>query len=184
MRHLHISAGWQPPLALSDSTLVNAALTCAQTLLAILFLVSLSAQASDAVPPGVEWSALTVAQQNSLHRFQDRWSQLPPDRQTSLAEGTQYWLTMTPAQRIHTQAQLQRWHRLPPEQRSVMLDRVREFRTLLPPAQQQVRDQFQRFSRLSPERREQLKARWHALTPQQRSQASASLQRMPATHND
>ena len=184
MRHLHISADWWHPSALRDSAIVNAALTCAQILLAILFLVSLPVQASDSVPPGIDWSALTVAQHTSLHRFQDRWSQLPPDRQTSLAEGTQYWLTMTPAQRAHMQEQLQRWHSLPPEQRSVMLDRVREFRALLPPVQQRVRDQFQRFSRLSPERREQLKVRWRALTPQQRSAASAPLQRMPATHGD
>ncbi len=116
----------------------------------------------------VPWSSLSQDQQHLLSRLSGQWDQLPPQRQQSLASGSQRWLGMSPDQRTQARQRFNQWQQLPQQRRDLLRKRWEDFRSL-PSAQQQAdRDNFRKFQQLPQQRRQQLRQRWQSASPAQR----------------
>lgn len=96
------------------------------------------------------WERLTPEQRERLITpLRDRWNNEPAARARMLAHA-QRWQDMTPEERSKARSGMNRWRHMNPEQR------------------EQMRALFARMRALPPEQRAALKARWRAMTPQQR----------------
>jgi Protein of unknown function (DUF3106) len=116
----------------------------------------------------VPWSALSPDQQHLLSRLSGQWEQLPPQRQQSLASGSQRWLGMSPDQRTQARQRFNQWQQLPSQRRDQLRQRWEEFRSLPPARQQAARENFRKFQQLPQQRRQQLRQRWQSASPAQR----------------
>ena len=96
--------------------------TCAGVL-ALALLVCAPVFADESAVAGVDWSALSAPQRETLKKFEGQWSQMPPERQAALAKGSERWLSMTPEQRDQSKQRFERWRSLSPELRAQMRER-------------------------------------------------------------
>ena len=117
---------------------------------------------------GVPWNSLSQDQQHLLSRLSGQWEQLPPQRQQSLASGSQRWLGMSVEQRTQARQRFNQWQQLPDQRRDQLRKRWEEFRSLPPARQQAARENFRKFQQLPQERRQQLRQRWQKASPAQR----------------
>ena len=126
------------------------------------------AAAAPAPGAAVPWSSLSQDQQHLLSRLSGQWDQLAPQRQQSLASGSQRWLGMSPDQRTQARQRFSQWQQLPQQRREQLRQRWEEFRSLPPARQQAARENFRKFQQLPQQRRQQLRQRWQSASPAQR----------------
>jgi hypothetical protein len=128
--------------------------TLPSRVLAIALLIA-SAPLFAADPPATAkplpaWEQLTPAQRETLIApMRDRWNAQPDDR-TRMLERAQRWQQMTPEQRQRARHGMQRWEGMNPEQR------------------EQTRALFAKMRTLDEPQRKALKAKWRAMTPEER----------------
>ena len=165
MRKMSTKPGLVGALLLTGLLSVGACLpVCAQSIGAPANPPALAPAPGAAVP----WSSLSQDQQHLLSRLSGQWDQLPPQRQQSLASGSQRWLGMSPDQRTQARQRFNQWQQLPPQRRDQLRQRWEEFRSLPPARQQAARENFRKFQQLPQQRRQQLRQRWQSATPAQR----------------
>jgi hypothetical protein len=116
----------------------------------------------------VPWNSLSQDQQRLLSRLSGQWEQLPPQRQQSLASGSQRWLGMSQEQRSAARQRFNQFQKLPPQRRQMLRQRWEEFRALPPARQQADRENFRKFQSFPQQQRQQLRKRWQSASPQQR----------------
>lgn len=115
------------------------------------------AQAQDkgkppAAAPLPAWEQLTPAQRDELIApMRERWNRSPEDRQR-MYDHAHRWRLMSPEQRREARKGMQRWEQMDPQKR------------------EQMRALFERMRGMNPEDRAALKAKWRAMTPEQRKQ--------------
>lgn len=107
---------------------------------------------SEASTPMPAWEQLTQAQRDALIApLRARWND-NPDRRARMYRHAQRWLDMTPEQRERAHRGMKRWKHMDPEQRA------------------QARALFQKMRGMSKDDRDALRKRWHAMTPEQRTE--------------
>jgi len=122
--------------------------------LAVLLLVGLVAGPALATDPAPlpAWEQLSPAQREQLIApTRERWNAEPAQRRRMLERAAR-WQQMTPDQRGHAHRGMKRWEHMSPEQRA------------------HARALYSRMRTLEPAARAAFKAKWRAMTPQQRSE--------------
>lgn len=129
-----------------------------------MLLVAAPALASAAQPQALPaWDQLTPTQREQLIApTRERWNAEPEQRAEMLARA-QRWQQMTPEQRRHAHRGIKRWRHMSPEQRH------------------EARALYARMRNLDEAERGALKAKWRAMTPEQRS---AWVKANPAPEHD
>jgi hypothetical protein len=115
--------------------------------------VGASAQPAEPVPPGVvvpSWNQLDAQEQADLQPFADRWDRMPASR------------------RVHILERYQRWQQLPPEKRQAMREGLANYQRMSPEQRQKIRESIHAVRALPPDQQHALRARWRAMTPEQR----------------
>lgn len=130
------------------SFLLRSAMTLAMAAIALpVFAADPPAPAPTQLPA---WEQLTPAQREMLiSPVRERWNNQPEERQRMLHRA-QRWQQMTPEQRKRARHGMQRWEHMSPEQRD------------------QARALFAKMRTLDEDDRAALKAKWRAMTPEQR----------------
>lgn len=106
--------------------------------------------AADPAAPLPAWEQLSATQREQLIApVRERWNAEPAQRARMLNHA-QRWQQMTPEQRQRAHRGMKRWEHMNPEQRG------------------QTRALFSKMRTLEPEQRLELKAKWRAMTPEQR----------------
>lgn len=128
-------------------------------LLACLAAGPASAAAPASTSPLPAWDELSAAQREQLVApIRERWNAEPAQRQRML-ERAERWQQMTPEQRTRAHRGMKRWEHMSPEQRT------------------EARALYSRMRTLAPAERDAFKAKWKAMTPEQKK---AWLQANPA----
>jgi hypothetical protein len=127
-----------------------------------------AAAGNDAPRQPIAWSSLSSVQQHMLAPLQGQWEQMKPGRQQHLAQNAERWATLPPAHQQQIRERLARWAAMTPEERRQLRENARAFRDLTPEERAKVSAAFRKFQSLSPAERRALRARWHAMPPQQR----------------
>lgn len=120
----------------------------------LMLLGSLAAGAAVAADPVAlpAWEQLTTAQREQLIApMRERWNAEPAQRQRMLDRAAR-WQQMTPEQRKHAHRGMKRWEHMSAEQRA------------------EARALYSKSRGLDPAARKALKAKWRAMTPEQRSE--------------
>ena len=114
-------------------------------------LLGIPALACVAAPQALPaWEQLTEAQREQLLApIRERWN-AEPDERARMLERAGRWQRMSPEKRRHAHRGVERWRHMSPAQRS------------------EARALYARMRSLDTPEREALKARWRAMTPQQR----------------
>ncbi|GAB3335895.1 DUF3106 domain-containing protein [Marilutibacter aestuarii] len=124
-------------------------------LLAVLLALALSPMVVGAPPPPQGppppgWDDLTDAQRDMLVApIRERWNNEPDERHRML-ERARRWQELSPEQRARARHGRHRWEDMSPEQR------------------RQTRALFETMRSMTPEERGALKAKWRAMSPEQR----------------
>ncbi len=137
-----------------------------QLLLALLLVTVGSAVVAqdDAVP----WNSLSAEEQQLLDPLQDRWADLPADRQNMFANGSRRFIKMDPEQRARAQDRFDQWRQLPPERQQAIRSNWNHYKQLTPDQRRRLRRAGREFRDLPPEKRQELRAKWDRMTPEQR----------------
>jgi hypothetical protein len=114
------------------------------------------------------WSGLSAAQRHMLAPLHAQWSQLRPARQRRLAERALQWASLPPGHQQQIRERLRRWAAMTPAQRRQLHENARAFRNLTPAERARVSEAFRKFQSLPPAERHALRARWRAMTPEER----------------
>jgi hypothetical protein len=114
------------------------------------------------------WSGLSAAQRNMLAPLHAQWNQLRPARQHRLAERALQWAGLPPGHQQQIRERLRRWAAMTPAQRHQLRENARAFRNLTPAERAGVSEAFRKFQSLPPAERHALRARWRAMTPEER----------------
>lgn len=132
---------------------MNSCHPCSRWLSTWLLLAGLAAAPAFAAAPTTPlpaWEQLNPAQREQLIApIRERWNAEPDQRQHML-ERARRWQQMTPEQRTRAHRGMKRWEHLSPEQRT------------------QTRALYSRMRTLDPAAREAFKAKWRAMTPEQK----------------
>lgn len=127
--------------------------TFAPPLAGLLLLGGLWLQPALAADPSTlpEWDQLTAAQREQLVApIRQRWNAQPAER-AQLLERAVRWQQMTPDQRRHAHRGMNRWEHMSPEQRA------------------EARALYGSMRSLEPAERAAFKAKWRAMSPEQKS---------------
>lgn len=102
-------------------------------------------------PPLPEWDQLSAAQREQLIApIRERWNAKPTERARLLQRATR-WQQLTPEQRKHAHRGMNRWEHMSTEQRA------------------EARALYAGMRALEPAERVAFKAKWRAMTPEQKS---------------
>lgn len=110
------------------------------------------AQSRAETPPASlpAWEQLSAADREALIApLRDRWN-ANPDQRARLMHHARRWQSLTPEQRRHARHGMKRWAHMDPEKRA------------------RVRVLFGEMRNMTPEQRKALRARWKAMTPEER----------------
>ena len=96
------------------------------------------------------WEQLSAADREALIApLRDRWN-ANPDQRARLMHHARRWQSLTPEQRRHARHGMKRWAHMDPGKRA------------------RVRALFGEMRNMTPEQRKALRARWKAMTPEER----------------
>lgn len=119
-------------------------------LAALLAGPALAEQASAPARSYPAWEQLSQAERELLIApVRERWN-ANPEARARMMQHAQRWQTMTPEQRARARHGMGRWAHMPPEKRETM------------------RALFAKMRTMTPEERQAFRAKWKAMTPEQR----------------
>jgi hypothetical protein len=97
------------------------------------------------------WEQLGAADREALVApLRDRWN-ANPEQRARMMQHARRWQSLTPEQRRHARHGMKRWAHMGPEKRA------------------RVRALFGEMRNMTPEQRKALRARWKAMTPEERA---------------
>ncbi|TMB28937.1 MAG: DUF3106 domain-containing protein [Deltaproteobacteria bacterium] len=145
-------------------------------LLAAIALAPGVTRAQTAPPPSAEdrFRNLPPEKQEELRKRFRELQRLPPAERERLRQNLDRLNRMPPADRTRVEDNFRRFREMPPEEREQILERWRKFKDLPPERRAQLREQFQGVLRADPARRKQIlenMRRWEQMTPEERDQA-------------
>ena len=117
------------------------------------------------------WDDLSDQEKRILHQFEERWQNLPGERQDVLRKGASRWAKMSPDERQRTKQRFKKWRSLPKKKRDRIREHYKRFRELSSDEQARIRDARRWFKDLPEANRKKLKERWKKMTPKQRKAA-------------